>query len=121
MLSGLVLLSHDFSLLVCRHVDDDQQDDDDRPAYVVGKLRMRHPELLLCPFSHYYPVLHLSHSPLPSHWRSVISLPQRLHIHLLTSGWGDLNTRPLVPQTSVLTKLNYIPVTLCGLSTSSPS
>ena len=26
------------------------------------------------------------------------------------SGWGDLNSRPLVPQTSALTKLRYSPL-----------
>jgi hypothetical protein len=45
------------------------------------------------------------------------------HLHLLRganrnherelrfqSGWGDLNSRPLVPQTSALTKLRYSPL-----------
>lgn len=31
----------------------------------------------------------------------------------ILSGWGDLNSRPLAPQTSTLTGLSYIPK--CGL------
>ena len=38
------------------------------------------------------------------------------NVHTL-SGWGDLNSRPLVPQTSALTKLRHSPKLRLGQST----